>query len=153
MKLAPSLLLAVLLAGAPLAGCKGSSSGGDGATNLPAKGPWETLKLTYVGKQGDRQVWTAENVGNKKVNTIFFDFYGYDAKGNQVAKKDLSWNLPIAPGKSEKVDTADDPKATQWDITYHGIGREGESLVTDDKRSPAKKAKGHLPSSSSHAPA
>lgn len=137
--LAKSLACALVLAVVPLAGCKGKDA--DAGANLPAKGPWDTLKLTYVGKQGDRQTWTAENVGNKKVNTVFFDFYGYDAKGAQVAKKDLSWNIPIAPGKTEKVDTADDPKATHWEITYHGIGREGEPLATDDKRAPAKRPK------------
>lgn len=133
-----ALALAVGLLSA--VGCKGKD-GDSGASNLPAKGPWDTLKLTYVGKQGDKQTWTAENVGNKKVNVIFFDFYGYDAKGTQVAKKDLSWNIPIAPGKTEKVDTTDDPKATHWEITYHGIGREGDPLATDDKRAPAKRPK------------
>ena len=42
-----------------------------------------------------------DNVGGKTVTQIYIDVYGYDAKGKQVAHKDLGFSLPIKGGASD----------------------------------------------------
>ena len=115
--------------------------------NLPVKGPWDAVKITWQNKKsfdGTSQLFTAENEGSKTINVIFMDLYAYDAKGNQIAKKDLSYNRTLAGGaKDDNVSISDVPGAVSWDATYHGIEFDGDTKPTmDDKRAPAKKPKG-----------
>lgn len=141
------VLTALALDSVAVIGCsKSESSGAGAAANLPVKGPWDALKISYANKK-DRDgapLFVVENTGSKTVKVIFMDFYGYDAKGNQVAKKELSYNLPLKGGeKDEKVSTSDVKDAVTWEATYHGIEFDGEGKPTMDyKRAPDKKPKG-----------
>lgn len=133
-------------------GCsKGSNSGSASssapAANLPTKGPWDAVKITYANKKDPRDgspMFVVENTGSKPVTTLFIDFYGYDAKGNQVAKRDLSYNSTLKGGeKDSSVYTSDAKDAVTWEATYHGIQFSGEDKPTmDPSRAPAKKPKG-----------
>jgi uncharacterized protein YcfL len=155
----PVLLLArfaglALLVAAPLVGgckkddAKAESSTGStaAASNLPAKGPWEAVKVTWANKNNPdgTPLFTVENTGGKTVKVLFLDFYAYDAKGTQLAKKEVSYNLPIKGGaKDEQVSTSKVPGAVSWDATYHGIEFDGETSPTMNyKRAPDKKPKG-----------
>lgn len=137
-------VLALTLVG--VAGCKKGDAGSAAAANLPVKGPWEAVKITYAKKdpKDGSPTFVAENTGKKTVTVLFMDFYGYDAKGTQVAKKELSYNLPLKGGaKDDSVSTKDVKEAVTWEATYHGISFEGEDKPTMDyKRAPEKKPKG-----------
>jgi hypothetical protein len=122
-------------------GCKKDST--SSASNLPAKGPWEAAKITFVKTGADGSpTFKIENTGGKTIKVLFLDFYGYDAKGNQVAHNELSYNIEIKGGSSRETDTKSAKDAVTWEGTYHGIELEGDKLVTDPKRAPAKKPKG-----------
>lgn len=124
-------------------GCKKDSSGG-AASNMPVKGPWDAVKITWENKKaadGSPQ-FKIENTGAKTVKVLFIDFYAYDAKGNQVGKKELSFNREIKGGESTETSPSDVKDAATWEATYHGIELEGDKLVTDNKRAPEKKPKG-----------
>ena len=137
-------VLALSLGG--LGGCKkdGSGDGSAAASNLPVKGPWDAVKITFATKGASGPVFVAENTGSKTVKVIFMDFYAYDAKGTQLGKKELSYNLPLKGGaKDTNVSPSDIAGAVSWDATYHGIELEGDGKPTMDyKRAPDKKAKG-----------
>ena len=136
-------VFAVVLGG--VAGCsKGGESGSAAAANLPVKGPWDAVKITFSKKGASGPVFVAENTGSKTVKVLFMDFYAYDAKGTQVGKKELSYNLPLKGGaKDTDVTVSDLPGAVTWEATYHGIELEGDGKPTMDyKRAPEKKAKG-----------
>jgi hypothetical protein len=144
-------LFAIALAALALstAGCKkgDSSSGSGAAANLPTKGPWDAVKITYANKKDPRDgspLFVAENTGSKTVKVLFMDFYGYDAKGTQVAKKELSYNRALKGGeKDDSIYTSDVKEAVTWEATYHGIEFEGEDKpAMDYARAPAKKPKG-----------
>ena len=129
------------------AGCKkGDSSDAGPASNLPVKGPWDAVKITSSNKKATdgSPLFVAENTGAKTVKVVFMDFYGYDAKGNQVAKKELSYNRTLKAGqKDQDVYTGDVKDVVTWEATYHGIEFEGEDKPTMDyKRAPDKKPKG-----------
>lgn len=140
--------LALLVAAPFVGGCGKKDAGSTGAaSNLPAKGPWDAIKVTWQGGKKNptgQQLFTAENTGGKTVNVVFYDFYAYDAKGTQLAKKELSGNIPIKGGAKDDTIYADDvPGAVSWEATYHGIEFEGETKPTMDyKRAPDKKPKG-----------
>lgn len=127
-------------------GCKkdGSGDGSAAAANLPVKGPWDAVKITFASKGPSGPVFVAENTGSKTVKVLFMDFYAYDAKGTQLGKKELSYNLPLKGGaKDTSVSPSDIPGAATWEATYHGIEFEGDGKPTMDyKRAPDKKAKG-----------
>jgi hypothetical protein len=143
-------LAALALVIAPVfvtAGCKKDDKGSSSsAANLPVKGPWDAVKVTSANKKAPdgSPLFVVENTGSKTVNVLFLDFYAYDAKGTQVAKKDLSYNLPLKGGaKDDSVSTSDVPGAVTWEATYHGIQFDGEPKPTMDyKRAPDKKPKG-----------
>ena len=132
-----------------LAGCKkdGSSDGASAASNLPVKGPWDAVKITFANKGASGPTFVAENTGSTTVEVLFIDFYAYDAKGTQVGKKELSYNLPLKGGaKDTSVAVGDVPGAVTWEATYHFIEFEGDGQSTvDDKRAPEKQAKGNGP--------
>ena len=134
----------VLTSLGPIGCSKGSSSGSPAASNLPVKGPWDAIKITYANKKDGSAMFVAENTGSKTVKVIFMDFYGYDAKGTQVAKKELSYNRTLKGGeKDESVSTTDVKDAVTWEATYHGIEFDGEDKpAMDYKRAPDKKPKG-----------
>jgi uncharacterized protein YcfL len=136
----------LLLAGLALPGCGKTNAGGSAAAaNLPVKGPWDAVKITFAKKDASgAPTFVAENTGQKTVKVVFMDFYGYDAKGTQVAKKELSYNQALKGGeKDANVSTSDVPGAVTWEATYHGIEFEGDAKPTMDyKRAPAKKTKG-----------
>jgi hypothetical protein len=116
------------------------------ASTLPAKGPWEAVKITYLKddpKDGS-PTFVAENLGGKTVVVCFMDFYGYDDKGNQVAHEELSWNGELKGGKKdESVTTKKTAGVKTWEATYHGIKFEGDASSTMEyKRAPAKRPKG-----------
>ena len=114
------------------------------ASNLPVKGPWEAIKITFVKKGADGSPqFKLENTGGKTVTTLFVDYYAYDAKGVQVGHKDLGYNLPLKGGASDDISTSTLPNAETWEAVYHGIQFEGDANPTMDyKRAPAKRAKG-----------
>lgn len=114
------------------------------ASNLPVKGPWEAVKLTFTKEENGAPYFTMENLGSKTITVCFIDFYGYDEKGNQLVHKTLSWNGSLEGGKTDdRVDTEKADGVKTWEATYHGIKFEGDDKVTtDDKRAPAKRPKG-----------
>lgn len=134
---------ALLVTSAAVSGCSKSSDSAAAASSLPEKGPWDAIKLTYSKKTSSGgPEFIVENTGKKTVNTIFIDFYGYDAKGNQVAKKELSFNIPLKGGAKSDASTSDVKDAVSWEATYHGISFEGDAKPTmDPKRAPDKKPK------------
>jgi hypothetical protein len=123
-------------------GCKKDGDGSGAAANLPVKGPWDAVKVTFDKKGADGPQFKIENTGAKTVKVLFLDFYAYDAKGNQVGKKELSYNIEVKGGKSTETSVSDVKDAVTWDATYHGIELEGDKLLTDYKRAPDKKPKG-----------
>jgi hypothetical protein len=114
------------------------------AANLPVKGPWDAIKITFTKKDPDGSPhFNLENTGGKTVTVIFIDYWAYDAKGHQVGHKDLGFNLPLKPGASHDISTSTIKDADSWEATYHGLQFEGDAkATTDDKRAPAKRAKG-----------
>jgi len=114
------------------------------AANLPVKGPWEAIKITFTKKDPDGSPhFKVENTGSKTVTVIFIDYWAYDAKGNQVAHKDLGFNRSLKGGESDEISTSGVKEADSWEATYHGIQFDGDAKPTmDDKRAPAKRAKG-----------
>ena len=141
------VLFVSLLLGAPaLLGCKKGSSADGAAANLPIKGPWDAVTITSLNKKDPRDaspLFTMVNTGQKTVSVVFIDFYGYDAKGNQVAKKELSYNRELKGGDKDEINTSDVKEAVSWEATYHGIKFAGDDKITmDDKRAPQKKPKG-----------
>ncbi len=137
-------LLVCSLLSAVAVGCSKTSDSGAAASNLPEKGPWDAIKLTYSKKTSSGgPEFIVENTGKKTVKTIFIDFYGYDAKGAQVAHKELSFNIPLKGGDKSDASTSDVKDAVTWEATYHGIAFDGDAKVTlDPKRAPDKKPKG-----------
>jgi len=116
------------------------------AANLPDKGPWDAVKITYTKddpKDGS-PYFKMENLGGKTIKVCFMDFYGYDASGKQVAHLDLSWNGELKGGKiDDSVYTHKTEAVKTWEATYHGIEFEGDTSPTmDDKRAPAQRPKG-----------
>lgn len=115
------------------------------ASNLPTKGPWEAVKITTLDKKeaDGSPVFKIENLGGKQVETLFLDFYGYDAKGKQVAHEESSFNIPVKAGGSVETSTKPIKDATTWEAVYHGIKFAGDAQSTMDyKRAPATRAKG-----------
>lgn len=131
------------LGAAGAAGCKGDK-GSASASSLPEKGPWDAVKLSYSKQTSSGgPEFIVENTGRKTVTVLFIDFYGYDAKGNQVAKKELSFNIPLKGGDKSDASTSAAAGAVTWEATYHGISFEGDPKPTmDPKRAPDKKPKG-----------
>ena len=124
-------------------GCKKDSGSGATASNLPVKGPWDAVKITFEKKAADGSPqFKIENTGAKPVKVLFIDFYAYDAKGNQVGKKETSFNRDIKGGGSDTTSPSDVKDAVAWEATYHGIEFDGEKLQNDPKRAPDKKPKG-----------
>ncbi|MEP7121393.1 MAG: hypothetical protein ABJE95_10805 [Byssovorax sp.] len=136
---------AIIALSLAIAGCdKKPDSGGATASNLPVKGPWEAIKVTMIKKDPDGTAhFKVDNVGSKTVTQIYFDAYGYDAKGKQVIHKDLGFSLPIKGGASDDFIESPIKDVATWEIVYHGIGFEGDAKETlDYKRAPAQRAKG-----------
>ena len=157
---AVSTLAVVLVIGTLGIGCKDKASGGGAASaagpspsaptaaaaapSLPAKGPWETIKITAIDKKDadGSPYFKVENLGAKTVNVIFIDFYGYDAKGKQVAHQERSFNIPLKGGASAETYTSPKKEVATWEATYHGVEIDGDKLATDNKRAPATRPKG-----------
>jgi hypothetical protein len=114
------------------------------ASNLPVKGPWEAIKITMTKKDPDGTAhFHIDNLGSKTVSSIFLDTYGYDAKGKQLAHKELSFSIPTKGGASN--DFTQDPvkDVDAWEAVYHGLWFDGDASATMDyKRAPAQRAKG-----------
>ena len=116
------------------------------ASNLPVKPPFEAVKITYLDKKDPKDnspLFKMENLGGKTVKVCFIDFYGYDDKGKQVAKQDLSWNGELKGGASDQIYTKDFKDAKTWEAVYHGIKFDGDDKIQmEPKRSPDKRPKG-----------
>ena len=114
------------------------------ASNLPTKGPWEAVKITTLDKKDPdgSPNFKIENLGGKTIDTLFIDFYGYDAKGKQVAHQEESFNIPVKGGASVETNTKPNKDAVTWEAIYHGIVFNGEKAVMDYKRAPANRPKG-----------
>lgn len=114
--------------------------------NLPEKGPWEAVKITYLkdDPSDGSPLFKMENLGAKTVTVCFIDFYGYDEGGKQVVHKALSWNGSLKGGQTDdKLYTSKVDGVKTWEATYHGIKFEGDAESTmDDKRAPAQRPKG-----------
>src|ERR1700736_951667 len=92
------------------------------AANLPTKGPWEAIKITFLKKDADGSPhFKVENTGGKTVTSIFIDYWAYDAKGNQVGHKDLGFSRDLKGGASDEISTSTVKDADTWEATYHGI--------------------------------
>jgi len=116
------------------------------ASNLPDKGPWDAVKITYTkddAKDGS-PYFTMENLGGKTVKVCFIDFYGYDDKGKQVAHEQLSWNGELKGGaKDDSLYTHKHAEVKTWEAVYHGIEFEGDTSPTMDyKKGPDQRPKG-----------
>lgn len=139
-------------------GCKGSSasersapSAASGASapsvlNLPEKGAWDAVKITYTHDDptDGAPTFKLENLGRKTVSVCFVAFYGYDASGKQLARKELSWNGTVEGGKSDdKLNTQKVDGVKTWEATYYGIRFETDKEPTmDEKRAPPTRAMG-----------
>jgi hypothetical protein len=115
------------------------------AANLPVKGPWDAVTITFsrLDPQDQSPYFKVQNTGAKKVKVLFIDFYGYDDAGKQVAHTQLSDNDDLEGGASDDVYTHPEPKAKTWEAVYHGIEFDGDAQPTMDyKRGPDQRPKG-----------
>jgi uncharacterized protein YcfL len=122
------------------------------AAAAPSKPALESLVVKPTGKKSSdgHAMFDVTNTNSVDVKVVFFQFYAYDADGKQIGSTDLSWNSPIPAGKTESIYlvTPWEPgkTAATVELTYHGVKLAGaDQVVTDDKRSPSKKAKGEFP--------
>ncbi|MFO0565225.1 MAG: hypothetical protein U0263_06160 [Polyangiaceae bacterium] len=114
--------------------------------SLPDKGPWDAARITYWKDDptDGSPKFKLENLGSKTIEVCFIDFYGYDATGKQIAKKELSWNGSLKGGETDgSVDTKKIDGVKTWEATYHGIRLEGDKDPTMDyARAPTNRAMG-----------
>ena len=111
--------------------------------NLPVKGPWDAITVTLTKKDPDGTGhFHVVNTGSRTVSSVFMDLYAYDAKGKQLAHKDLSFSRSMKGGGTDDFSTDPLKDVDTWQAVYHGIWFDGDAKpVMDDKRAPAQRPK------------